>query len=95
MPLSDLKLPESKLDLMADGDATVEFVEHVIIQAEMQMRGIERGHERMEVVVEVLLDHLVLPKLWPKHYAHTVAQAVYHTIARRLDPRLRTPKEET
>jgi hypothetical protein len=91
--LTDLKLPEKKLDLIVDGDATAEFVEYLIGRAEIQMTGMERGAERMDAVVTVLVDHLVTPNLWPKHYAHTVAQAVYSTVARRLDPAFRSKKE--
>jgi hypothetical protein len=102
-PMLNVKLPAEKLDPFTHGDEVATLIEHFIGEAEKQIRGIQRGPERHEAVVDAVMDSVVLPKLYPRQYAKHIVQVLYHHIARKVKkelrmsgtpapPRTRTPK---
>ena len=86
-----IALPAELVD--PSSEEALRWIEELIITAEKQITGIERGPERMEAVVEVASQTLG----GPLHENHAVVrimcQLVYNKLAENLPPQFRTPKE--
>ena len=102
-----LKVPANKLPTQPlsweSPDEISGWVEYLIIEAEKQFPGISRGGERMDAVIEVVIQTVELPDMAAtippgaavigrRGLARMVAQMVYSTIARNLPGHMRSPK---
>lgn len=87
-----LEIPEppALFDPFDDADEMVTYIEHLIIQAEKQLPGAERGQEKMEAVVDVVLRTVDLPVRCDREVARVLAQAIYSSLARDLPQKLRS-----
>jgi len=86
--------PPVKLDPFSQGDEVAGFIEECVVQAEKQIRGVHRGAERQEAIVEAVAASVELPALYPKKFALYMVQVLYHHIARNLPDNLRQSKTE-
>jgi len=85
-------LPPHKLDPFTDGDEVARLINYLIGEAERQIRGIEKGPQRLEAVTEAVMDSVVLPMLIPKKVARHMVQVLYHHIAKNVPDHLRLSK---
>lgn len=87
-----LEIPEppALFDPFEDSDEMVTYIEHLIIQAEKQLPGADRGPEKMEAVVDVVIRTVDLPVRGDREVARVLAQALYSSLARDLPAKLRS-----
>jgi hypothetical protein len=100
--LDHLELPPEFLDWNRPDDIAA-WIEKLILEAERQMPGIQRGPERMTAVVETVISTVEVPDvaaslppgvsvIGRREIARMLCQMVYSTLARNLPTNLRTPK---
>jgi len=87
-------LPKVLLDPLVDTQEAIDLARHVVIEAERQIQGIQKGHERLDAVTEVLIQCLVLPKENPRDFAKLFAKTVYFHIAEHVPDHLRMSKTQ-
>jgi hypothetical protein len=90
----DVELPSERIDPLKDTEKAFDFAEQVILHADRVLPGVdlELGRKRLELVTDVLVQALVLPKLNSRAFARLFAKTIYFTIARNLPDKLRASK---
>lgn len=87
-----IPVPEKPLNPFTQSDEVSEFIESLIIAAEREIRGINSGPQRMEAVVEILVQSVGTPVFGDAQIAHVLAQTLYGSFARNLPPEFRLSK---
>jgi hypothetical protein len=82
--------PPALIDPFTDSDVMVTYIENLIIQAEKQLPGTDRGPEKMEAVVDVIIRTVDLPVRGDREIGRLLAQAIYSSLARDLPAKLRS-----
>jgi hypothetical protein len=87
-----IPVPDTPFDPFAQSDEVAEFIENLIVTAEREIRGVDSGPQRMDAVVEILVQSVGAPVFGDVQIARLLAQTLYGALARGLPDNLRLSK---
>ena len=91
-------LPDTPLNVFDQPDETARWLETLILEAEREIRGLERGPDRLSAVAEVVEQTVVLPNIEDadiqrRVMARMLVQVAYSMIVKGLPANLRSSKK--
>jgi hypothetical protein len=85
-------IPPERTDPFLEPDEAFKLVESYVIEAERQIRGIERGPERFKAVLAAVMRAIEFPDEGRETAAAVMVQMVYTSIAIHLPDHMRLSK---
>jgi hypothetical protein len=89
-PTLQIAEPAVPIDPINEPDAALEWIEKLIVEAERQISGLQRGGERMEAAVDVASRTLGRPCYGNREVSRLAVQLIYSRTVRGLPPEYRS-----